>query len=109
MLDRPYLGESSYLKGPYKRNLNNTSKLSEKNGGLYHDSLIISGTMWDIKEKFGSEKAKNLALETLIQLNPASNFKSFYEKIKVVASEQFNADDAAAINQILSNRGFVSE
>ena len=109
MLDRPYLGESSYLKGPFKRQLNNVAKLSEKNGGLYHDSLIISGTLWDIKEKFGTEKAKALALGTLLQLNPASNFERFQEKIKLVGSQQLNADDMAALDQILINRGFANK
>ncbi len=109
MLDRPYLGESSYLKGLFKRSLNNTSKLSEKTGGLYHDSLIISGTLWDIKEKFGTEKAKGLALETLIQLNPASDFKNFFQKIKLVGSQQLSADDLTVLHQVLANRGFLTE
>lgn len=106
MLDRPYLGESSYLKGPFKRNLNNTTKLSEKTGGLYHDSLIISGTLWDIKEKLGPEKAKTMALETLMQLNPVSTFTSFNERIRSVGAKQLSLDDLATLNQILTNRGF---
>lgn len=106
MLDRPYLGESSYLKGPFKRNLNNTTKLSEKTGGLYHDSLIISGALWDIKEKLGPEKAKNIAMETLIQMNPASTFISFNEKIRSVGAKQLSLDDIATLNQVLTTRGF---
>jgi hypothetical protein len=106
MLNRPYLGESSYLKGPYKRSLVNTSNLSEKNGGLYHDSLIVSGTLWELKEKLGVDKARALALETLVKLNPASNFSSFSEKIRTVGAEQLSTDDLMVLQQTLANRGF---
>jgi Zn-dependent metalloprotease len=106
MLNRPYLGESSYLKGPYKRSLVNTSNLSEKNGGLYHDSLIVSGTLWELKEKLGVDKARALALEALVRLNPVSNFSSFSEKIRTVGAEQLSTDDLMVLQQTLANRGF---
>lgn len=105
MTDRPLLGESSYLKGPFKRNLTLGFKYSEKTGGLYHDSLIVSSLLWELKEKLGSEKAKTLAIETLIQLNPASDLKTFSQKL-IESAKNLSADEQNIILQSVSNKGF---
>lgn len=107
--DRPYLGDASYLKGPFKRNLSLVTKLDEKNGGLYHDSSIVSGLLWELKEKLGFEKAKNLAAETLIRLNTASKFQDFNKKILEASIKVLNSDDQLSLQQILKARGFASE
>lgn len=105
MLDRPLLGESSYLKGPFKRNLTMGYKYTEKNGGLYHDSLIVSSLLWELKEKLGTEKAKTLAIETLILLNPASDLKVFSQKLLEVA-KTLNTEDQNTVLQAVTNKGF---
>lgn len=107
-LNRPFLGESSYLKGPYKRTVQNNKKLDEKNGGLYGDSLIVSGLLWDIKEKIGAEKSLNLATETLLQLNPYSEFKEFNLAL-IKASAQLSSEDRSVVQNILKQRGFIHE
>ena len=107
-LNRPYLGESSYLKGPYKRSVLNAKKLEEKTGGLYGDSLIISGLLWDIKEKLTAEKALDLATETLVQLNPSSEFKDFNMAL-LKASQKLTAEDKAVVQNSLKQRGFIYE
>lgn len=109
MTDRPFLGESSYLKGPYKRSVQLTMRLEEKNGGLYHDSQIISSLLWEVKEKFGAEKAKQLALETLIQLNNLSKFSDFNKKIVVASAKVLNPEEQQLFGQILKSRGFEHE
>lgn len=109
LLNRPYLAESSYLKGSYKRNLNTITKLDEKNGGLYHDSIIFSGLLWEVKEKLGAEKAKLLALETLLKLNAQSKFLDFNAKLVEVVKLQFSLDDQLKLQSILKNRGFSYE
>lgn len=109
MTDRPFLGESSYLKGPFKRTLQMNMSLDEKNGGLYHDSQIISSLLWETKEKFGSEKAKQLALETLIQLNSLSKFSDFNKKIVIASRKMLNQDEQQALRHILKSRGFEYE
>jgi Zn-dependent metalloprotease len=105
MTDRPLLGESSYLKGPFKRNLNQGFKYSEKTGGLYHDSLIASSLLWELKEKLGNEKVKTLAIETLLQLNPASDLKMFSQKL-IDASKTLSAEDQNLVLQAIGNKGF---
>lgn len=109
LLNRPYLAESSYLKGSYKRNLNTLTKLEEKNGGLYHDSIIISGLLWEAKEKLGADKAKLLALETLLKLNSQSKFIDFNEKLVEVVKLQFSLDDQIKLQSIIKSRGFSYE
>jgi Zn-dependent metalloprotease len=109
LINRPYLGESSYLKGPYKRTLVNSKRLADQTGGLYGDSLIFSGTLWEIKEKIGFDKAKNLAVETLIRLNSVSKFTDFNKQILVAAATNLNSEDQAAVKAILKARGFDNE
>ena len=107
--DRPYLGESSYLKAAFRRNLKTVTKLTDKNSGLYHDSIIVSGLLWEVKEKFGLEKAKNLAAETLVRLNLLSQFADFNKKILEAASVVLNLEEQLILNQILKARGFSNE
>lgn len=109
MTERPYLGEASYLKGSFKRNLTLITKLDEKNGGLYHDSSIVSSLFWELKEKLGFEKSKNLAAETLIRLNPATQFSSFNRKILEASSVALNGDERLILQQTLKAHGFASE
>lgn len=109
IIDRPYLGESSYLKAGFRRNLNLVTKLNEKKSGLYHDSLIVSGLLWEVKEKLGFEKAKNLAIETLIRLNGASQFIDFNKKIREAALVVLSGDEQINLLQILKTRGFANE
>ena len=105
VLDRPYLAEASYMKAPYKRTVRARIKLSEKTGGLYHDSQIISSLFWEIKEKLGSEKALKIATETLSKLNPTTNFSDF----NVQLMRSIPADDIVAVTEILKTRGFNYE
>jgi len=108
-LERPYLGEAAYLKGPYKRSLLVNYKLQDQNGGLYHDSQIISGLLWDLKEKIGREKTLNLAMETLIKLNPISDFSDFNHWLVTSIKENLKEKDLSIALETLESRGFKNE
>lgn len=105
-LDNPNMGEVAYLKGPFRRSLVNDFKLSEKNGGLYHDSGIISGALWDLRVKFGPDKARQIALLTLNRLNPSSDFADFSAQLKEVLSQVLDSDEVLSAQSILGKRGF---
>lgn len=107
--ERPFLGESSYLMGPFKRSLQIMRRLDEKNEGLYHDSQIFSSLLWEIKEKISFDKAKTLAVETLIQLNEISTFSDFNAKILIAANEVLSKEEIVTFQQILKSRGFHYE
>lgn len=109
LTERPYLGDSSFLKGPYKRTLQLNRRLDEKNGGLYHDSQIFSSLLWELKEKISIEKARLVALETLFRLNGLSQFRDFNDKIILAGNEVLNKDEQMILQQILRSRGFEYE
>lgn len=108
-LNRPYLGEASYLKGPYKRAVNIEKRLDEKNGGLYPDSLILSSLLWKVKEKLGSVAALQLATDTLVELNPYSDFSDFNVKFLAIVDKSLSAEDKSTVHSILKERGFKTE
>lgn len=108
-LNRPYLGESSFVKGPYKRTIANLVRVEDKTGGLYHDSAIFSGVLWEIKEKIGTEKALRLATDTLAQLNPYSLTADFNKALLDNAHKNLSMDDRQSVSLILKGRGFIYE
>ncbi len=91
-LNSPLLGENSYLLAPYKRSVDQNLKLSEKNGGLYHDSAIVSGFFWHLKKQIDIDKTLQLAIRVLNRLGPNSNFEDFklslQEQVNEVLSEE---------------------
>ncbi len=109
LTERPYLGDSSFLKGPYKRTLQLNRRLDEKNGGLYHDSQIFSSLLWELKEKISIEKARLVAVETLIRLNGLSQFVDFNKNIILVGNSVLNKEEQVILQQILKTRGFEYE
>jgi hypothetical protein len=104
-LENPHMGEASYRKEPYKRSLQNDFKKDEKNGGLYHDSLLVSGLLWNIRSELGAEVADRLAWKTLLRLTPDSNFSVFQDEfLKVVADESLEVQ--SQIRGICKTRGW---
>jgi Zn-dependent metalloprotease len=80
-LENPRLGEASYRKEPFKRNIENEFKYSEKNGGLYHDSLLVSGLLWNLRNELGPAFSQRLAWKALLHLGPDSNFQTWIEEL----------------------------
>jgi Zn-dependent metalloprotease len=108
-LNRPYLAESSYLKAPYKRSLLDIIHLNDKSGGLYHDSLIISGLLWSINQKLGQDKTLKFATEILSKLTPISQFNDFNTAAIQVIHSDLSAEDQQTVSAILKTRGFNYE
>lgn len=106
-LDHANMGDVAYLKGPYKRTLNNDFTLSSKNGGLYHDSLIVSGTLWDIRKQFGIDKAVEVGLKTLNRLGPNSDFTDFGAKLIITIESSFSDKELTSAKELLKKRGWI--
>lgn len=105
-LDNPNMGEAAYLKGPFRRTLKNDFKLADKNGGLYHDSGIASGVLWDLRIKFGLEKAKQIGLLALNRLTPGSDFIDFGSQVKEVLPQVLTEEERLSALTVLEKRGF---
>ncbi len=105
-LNRPYLGENAYLVGPFKRNVDNTKKWSDKSGALYGDSLIISGLLYELRQKIGAEKIRKVALRTLSHLTPISTFVDFNVEAKKSLSEFLSSQEQQKALEIFEQRGF---
>jgi hypothetical protein len=105
-LDNPNLAEVAFLKGPYKRTVNNTMKLNEKNGGLYHDSLIVSGTFYEIKKELGTKPALDLAVKSLARMGPTGTFANFRDNVTTALSQGFTDDQKKSVLAILAERGW---
>lgn len=106
-LGSPNMGESAYLKGPFRRSLVNDYKVSGKTGGLYHDSGIVSGTLWDLSTRFGPEQGAKVGILTLNRLVPSSDFKDFGNCLKDILPEVFlSSEELAAAKMLVEARGF---
>lgn len=106
ILKNPKLGEASYKKANYKRTIANNLKLSDGNGGLYHDSGIISGLFWQLSQEIGAENSERLAWNTLLKLNPSSTFVSFKEELLDSLKEE-EVTIQNKVLTILNSRGWT--
>ena len=104
--NNPRLGEVAYLKGPFKRTVANNLKLSDKNGGLYHDSQILSGTLWDVEQALGAQKSLNLAMKILSRLGPSGDFSKVPDAVHQALTAGFADEDQKIVSEILAKRGW---
>jgi hypothetical protein len=102
-LKSPYLGDSSYLKEPYRRAVNKPLAMNLKNGNLYHDSLIVSGFFWQMREQVGDAKTWNLVLLTLRRLLPNSNFADFSKQLHKAAEEGMTGADLQKTQHLMES------
>lgn len=106
ILKNPRLGEVSYKKANFKRTVENSLRSSDVNGGLYHDSGIISGLFWQLTQDIGADNSERLAWHTLLRLNPSSDFNSFKEELL----DSLNEEEPVLQNKvlmILKTRGWI--
>lgn len=106
-LNHPNLGEVSFLKGPFRRTVKNDLKFSERTGGLYADSAVVSGLFWNIKEVLGDEIVGKIAVHTLILLGPKSDFSDLKSKIQFVVKSELKDKNLENAEKILKDRGWM--
>ncbi len=108
-LGQPNLGEVAFLKGPFKRTVENKSKFIDRNGGLYHDSLILSGLMWELRNKIGQEKTLSLTYNLLLKLGPTSNFEDLRKMIHAEVKSVYSTKELEMATHILKERAWWSD
>jgi len=109
MLDNPNIGEASYRQGPYRRTLLNRLRApGDLSGNLYGDSLVVSGTLWDLRRSLGAPKALQLALGTLARLGEGSRIGDFAPALAQAAQLRLTApEDRQAVSSVMAERGWV--
>ncbi|MFN8792478.1 MAG: hypothetical protein ACK5Y2_13570, partial [Bdellovibrionales bacterium] len=106
ILENPRLGEASYKKAPFKRTVQNPLRFGDRKGALYFDSGVLSGLLWEIRTQMGVDTAKFIAWETLIRLNPYSNFEEARREVYDVI-KRLPTDQQETLRQILQRRGWL--
>ena len=103
-LNEPRMGVHSYLRRPYKRTLVNRLRAFEDfKGKKYHDSKVISGTMWQIRSELGQKVADQFAWRSLTRTVADTKFvelKSIFIEVK----DTFPIDQRLGIERILRER-----
>ncbi len=109
MWENPELGHTAFMKRPFTRTVNNKINFAEKNGGLYHDSGILSGTLWDMEHKLGAKKTQMLALKTIVRLGAQPKFSDLrLAMMDAMVSASFSSEDSGVVTSILDERGWPS-
>lgn len=105
-LNSPRLGEVAYKKAQFVRSVDSKITLKEKNGGLYHDSAIVSGFFWNLRSAVGEELSLQLALRILNRLNGYSDFADFISTLKEQV-DLLPAEQKQKVLQLMQERGFL--
>lgn len=101
----PELGHTAYLKKPFTRTVDIPTLYTEKNGGTYHDSGILSGAFWEIEKSLGAAKTQKLALKTIARLGSRPQFGDIYPAvIDAAKAALLTADEVNIMNGIFSKR-----
>jgi Zn-dependent metalloprotease len=107
ILDNPNMGEAAYIPGPYRRTIDMTTRLQDKNGGVYHDSAIVSGLFWEVFKFLGKEKTVLFSIKTLSRLNADSKLEDLGTAALYALQEGFESFEVARIQEILRSRGYA--
>lgn len=98
ILNNPRLGEVSFKKSDFKRDISLVVKFKEKTGGLYHDSAIVSSFFWNLKNEIGAPKTIQFAMNVLKKLTPFTQFSDYQIILeKSIELELANEDQAQAL------------
>jgi len=105
-LDRPQIGDAAYLKGQFKRDISIPKSWSERSGGLYGDSLIVSSFFWELTQEIGKDSTLKLAIHTLRKLFPDETLDRFKEKLLASSRQTLNKEELTKFESLLKTRGW---
>jgi hypothetical protein len=105
--ENPELGHTAFLRRAFTRSVDVPTRYYERNGGLYHDSGILSGTLWELEKRLGSKKIQKLALKTIVRLGAQPVFEDVRPAlVDAMKSSEFSHEDSATVVSILDGRGW---
>lgn len=107
ILDNPHLGEASYLKGPYRRTLENQWKAYKDFApGVYQNGTIVASTFWDMKPFLGTELTAKLAFRTLVRLGKGGQFRDFSSALTSAGEGLLSTEQKMEVVRIANARGW---
>jgi Zn-dependent metalloprotease len=107
ILDTPNMGEVSYMLAPHKRSLKNSWKAYQDfTNGVYRNGGVIGGTLWDIKERIGSDRVAPLAFRTLVRLGSGAKFKDFVMALTNACGGYCTDSEMQHVQEALAARGW---
>jgi len=95
------------------RRLDNDLRCPDDVWGEAHlDAPLVSGTLWRVRERVGKEAADTIVFDVLGRLSDSPTFDELATRIADAARDlqaagTIDADDVAAIDKILADRGLV--
>lgn len=103
----PKLGSYAYLKGPYKRTLENTLKAwTDFKRNPHHNGQIIGGTFWDLRKALGAPTALKLAKVFLMKIGAGAGLKDFLPVMTEVIQSELPADQQQMAFDVLKARNW---
>jgi Zn-dependent metalloprotease len=107
ILNNPKMGESSYLKAPYRRTLEHEKKAYVDFGpGVYQNGSIVAATLWDLRSVIGDEALGKLAFRALVRLGSGGNFNDFAPAVMHASHGLLSESEQVAVAEKLTNRGW---
>lgn len=106
-LETPRSGEVANIAEPYTRTLENTASYEESIGaGPYGGARFVGGTLWDLREALGRDKAEKLAFRTMLRLGSGSVYSDFVPSLRAAADGLCDEAERSLIREILASRGW---
>jgi hypothetical protein len=106
-LDNPNIGETSYKIGPYQRTLANDMRYVDRTGALYHDSLALSGLLWEIHERVDAATAESVVQFLLARLAPSSGFEDARAQLTAWMIQAPDQDQARKVEAVARRRNWL--
>lgn len=107
ILNHPLIGEASYMQGPFRRNLaNDLRAFVDFQGKKYADSLVLSGTLWQIAEVIGKPRGSMLAFDLLKRLGRKPEYADIFPAFLSVLQNGYSDAEQAAVVTVLEERNW---
>lgn len=108
ILKNPHMGNNSYMKGPYRRTLENDFKAyRDFADGTYKNGSVIAGTLWDMRAILSDEKLAQLAFRTLTRMGRGARFDDFASAVVHAGGGLLTAEEQLGVTEKLLARGWA--
>jgi len=105
----PLMGSFSYIPKPFKRNLEEVTTWDMAKGGLYFDSQIFSGILWEIRKAVSPQVANKIVLRTISRLSSYAKFNDFPQAVLLACHDLLTEEETTKIIQIFRKRNVPEE